>query len=71
MNQYFLIRVWRGVDPSISAPFKTAEERDRHALYIIAKEYNEQDLYLRLNIDDGGTTVDSFSGAEVDAARSA
>ncbi len=59
---YYLLFIWGRVEPELTGPFDTAEERDAEALKLKDKEGTSKHLYYKLNVPKGTTIeLDSFT----------
>jgi hypothetical protein len=58
---YYVLHVWGDVEPVLHGPYKTAEERDDHALIIRADDDSEGGIYaLQVGVQ-GHTGAESKS----------
>lgn len=62
---YYLIVVWKDVEPELIGPYTSVSERDAEALQQRYQEGNEHGLY-RLDVNGDKITVDVYSGLELD-----
>jgi hypothetical protein len=58
-TEYYLLTVWRDVEPNIQGKFKTPEERDRAARKYRTHHGNEDGVY-GLDVVDGKPKVFSY-----------
>ena len=64
MDNLHLIKVWRGLELSISAPYINRESRDKHAIEIMKADPDT--IVYRLDIEDGVPRIYSYLGKEVE-----
>jgi hypothetical protein len=64
--KYYVLGIWGDVEPNLSEPFDTEEDRDADALRMKQENTMDDGGIYRLNIDDkGNPTVDSYSYLEL------
>lgn len=52
--KYYVLKVWQDVEPELSEPFDTEEERDNEALRMKKEDGDDESGFYRLDIDDNG-----------------
>ena len=64
--KYYVLGIWGDVQPMLSDPFDTEEERDKKALEWKRNDEVDEGGIYRLNIDSsGGPTVDAYGYLEL------
>lgn len=61
--KFYVVEVFGGIEPSLSDPFHTADERDESAKLVHAEQDPETDATFWLDVDeDGVVELGSYSG---------
>ena len=64
--KYYVLGIWEDVDPFLSEPFDTPEDRDKHAVEMVNTNATEDGGIFKLDIDDHGIpSVYSYTGFEL------